>query len=125
MTDYSKLYTAFISCSPRVSDAKDVGLKQIYNCVNSIRNELGFKNTILYIIFDGIKGRPDDFKQQEIINYNLKKQTFKDHPDIINNKLIKIIEFDDWRHQSNTLKNVVTDTTFLCPWTFNTCSKQR
>jgi hypothetical protein len=108
MTDYSNLYTAFISCSPRLSDSKDVGLKQIYNCVNSIRNELGFKNTIIYVIFDGIKGRPADFGQQEIINYNLKKQTFKDHPDIINNKLIKIIEFDDWRHQANTLKNVMT-----------------
>ena len=44
MTDYSTLYTAFISCSPRVCDAKEVGLSQIRNCINSIRNELGFKN---------------------------------------------------------------------------------
>ena len=47
MTDYSTLFTAFISCSPRVCDAKEVGLSQIRNCINSIRNELGFKNTMI------------------------------------------------------------------------------
>ena len=109
MTDYSTLYTAFISCSPRVCDAKEVGLTQIRNCINSIRNELGFKNTMIYVIFDGINGRPDDFGQQEIINYQFKKDSLKIHPDIKNNKLVQIIEFDDWKHQANCLKEVMTD----------------
>ena len=101
-------YTAFISCSPRYSDNTDIGLKQIYNCVNSLINELNLNQTKIYIIFDGIKNRPlNDFGEKEIENYKAKINYIKNLPSIYNNPFITIIEFDEWLHQANSLKKVM------------------
>ena len=103
------LYTVFISCSPRDSDNKDIGLNQIKNCINSIRNELNFVDVMIYVIFDGVENRPTSFTEQNKINYELKKTTLKNDPDILANKYIKIIEFNNWLHQANSLKKVMTE----------------
>ena len=103
--------TAFISCSPRYSDNTEFGLTQIKRCINSLYTELGFNSVPIYVIFDGTKGRPSEFTQEHAANYELKKNTFKNDPDIVSNTNIKIIEFDDWLHQANSLRKVMTQYT--------------
>ena len=109
-------YSIFISCSPRESDATDVGLNQIIKCIQSIRNELNFHNSMIYIIFDGTKNRPSDFTEQHKQNYIQKINYIKTNPYIMNDPLIIIKEFDNWTHQANSLKQVMTehcDTPFI------------
>ncbi len=107
--NFCEKYTAFISCSPRSSDNTVVGLNQIKNCVKSLINELKFDKTEIYIIFDGIKNRPtSDFGEQEIENYKSKINYVKNLSDISDNPLISVIEFDEWLHQANSLKKVMT-----------------
>lgn len=103
--------TAFISCSPRDSDNTGFGLTQIKRCINSLYTELSFNNVPIYVIFDGIEGRPSEFTEEHAANYELKKNTFKNDPDIISNTNIHIIEFNEWLHQANSLRKVMTQHT--------------
>ena len=73
-------YSIFISCSPRESDATDVGLNQIIKCIQSIRTELNFHNSMIYIIFDGTKNRPLDFTDQHKQIYIQKINYIKTNP---------------------------------------------
>ena len=101
--------TAFISCSPRPSDDNKTGLTQIKNCINSLITELKFNEVYIYVIFDGIKGRPKSFTKKDADKYQIKKNTLKNDPYIISNKYIKIIELDEWLHQANSLKKVMNE----------------
>ena len=109
MDNINKNYTVFINCSPRDSDDKEIGLNQIINCIKSIKKELKFDDVMIYIIFDGVANRPPNFTRLHKINYNLKKTKIKKDPYIVNDKFIKIIEFDEWLHQANSLKKVMTE----------------
>ena len=46
----------------------------------------------------------NDFTEEHIENYKMKINTIKDDPEIKANERIKIIEFDDWLHQANSMK---------------------
>ena len=109
MDNINKNYTVFINCSPRDTDDKEIGLNQIINCIKSIKKELKFDDVMIYVIFDGVANRPPNFTEQHKINYNLKKTKIKEDPYIVNDKFIKIIEFDEWLHQANSLKKVMTE----------------
>lgn len=109
MDNINKNYTVFINCSPRDTDDKEIGLNQIINCIKSIKKELKFDDVMIYVIFDGVANRPPNFTEQHKINYNLKKTKIKEDPYIVNDKYIEIIEFDEWLHQANSLKKVMTE----------------
>ena len=109
MDNINKNYTVFINCSPRDTDDKEIGLNQIINCIKSIKKEFKFDDVMIYVIFDGVANRPPNFTEQHKINYNLKKTKIKEDPYITSDKYIEIIEFDEWLHQANSLKKVMTE----------------
>ena len=63
---------------------------------------------MIHIIFDGTKNRPLDFTDQHKQNY-IQKNYIKTNPYIMNDPLIIIKEFDNWTHQANSLKQVMTE----------------
>tara|TARA_B100000424_G_scaffold244013_1_gene213988 strand:- start:11361 stop:12206 length:846 start_codon:yes stop_codon:yes gene_type:complete len=112
----SHLVTAFISCSPRLSDNTDEGKSQIKRCIHSLVHDLKLTESPIYVIFDGVQGRfkvnkndEHDFTEEHIENYKMKINTIKDDPEIKANERIKIIEFDDWLHQANSMKKVMNE----------------
>ncbi len=108
--NFSDKVTIFISCSPRKTDNNEWGLSQIKNCITTLTNGLKLKGCDIYVIFDGTIDRPN-FTEKMKEDYYLKINSFKNDDEIKNDKNINVVVFDQWLHQSNSLRKVMLENT--------------